>query len=92
VFGVRDIPAERLLIESDAPSMRLPAEFHTFRSATASPVFNLPVSPAGEVLNHPANIVRTYFALAELRQRDVASLARQVTENFNRLFGVDAAQ
>ena len=86
------IPAERLLVESDAPSMPLPAEFHNVGAAAASPVFNLPVSPAEEVLNHPANIVRTYFALAELRQTDVASLTRQVAENFNRLFGVDGAQ
>lgn len=85
------IPSERLLIESDAPSMRMPAEFHNFGPAAAAPIFNLPISPAGEMLNHPANIVRTYFALAELRETDVASLARQVAENFNRLFGVDGA-
>jgi TatD DNase family protein len=87
-----NISADRLLIESDAPAMALPAEFLNLGSATASPVFNLPVSPEGEVLNHPANIVRTYSALAELRQTDVPSLARQVAENFDRLFGVDRAQ
>ena len=76
VFAV--IPVNRLLVETDAPAMRLPATFERF---------SLP--PANDLAapNHPANLVATYEALAELRQVSVEALALTVEANFLRLFG-----
>jgi len=74
----RRIPLERLLVETDAPAMSSPPEF--------SP-FNLPPTPDGKPVNHPANIAATYAALAELRGLPLETLAAQVEANFLRLFG-----
>ncbi|HTO03879.1 MAG TPA: TatD family hydrolase [Opitutus sp.] len=71
------IPPDRLLVETDAPAMRLPTDLEHF---------TLPDSDDGEPVNHPANLVATYAALAELRGIPLASLCRQVAENFGRLF------
>ena len=71
------IHVDRLLVETDAPAMRLPADRETFR---------LPPGPDGIHINHPANLVATYSALAQLRGMSVESLRYQVAENFNRLF------
>ena len=71
------IRTDRLLIETDAPAMRLPADRETFR---------LPPGPEGNPFNHPANLVVTYAALAQLRGISVDSLRDQVAENFDRLF------
>ncbi len=71
----RQIPVERLLVETDAPAMPLPPE----RSR-----FSLP-GPA-PALNHPANIAAVYEGLAELRGWSAERLAEQVAENFARLF------
>lgn len=76
VFAV--IPADRLLVETDAPAMELPAPHERF---------TLPSGPGGERVNHPANLAATYAALAELRRMPVDKLAAQVEENFLRLFG-----
>lgn len=72
------LPADRLLVETDAPAMRLPAPLEKFPP--------LPVADSA-LANHPANLAMTYAALAELRSVPVASLAAQVEENFSRLFG-----
>lgn len=71
------IPQDRLLVETDAPAMRLPAEREKF-----------PPLPTGDgsLANHPANIAVTYAALAELRGIKLESLTVQVEENFRRLF------
>lgn len=74
----RNLPAERLLVETDAPDMPLPPERVRFA---------LPDTPEGRVLNHPANLVAVYEGLAELRGMTVESLTAQVAENFQRLFG-----
>jgi TatD DNase family protein len=71
------LPADRLLVETDAPAMRLPAERETFPP--------LPTSD-GSVANHPANLAVTYAALAELRQIGLERLAAQVETNFRQLF------
>lgn len=76
------IPAERLLIETDAPAMRLPADREKF---------TLPDTDEGDPVNHPANLVATYAALAELRGIPLASLCTQVAQNFDRLFNVGDA-
>ena len=71
------IPADRLLIETDAPAMRLPA---------GREQFTLPDADDGESVNHPANVVPTYAALAELRGVPLDSLCTQIAKNFGRLF------
>ena len=74
----RDIPAERLLVETDAPAMRLPASLEKF---------SLPPADDGSLPNHPANLAVTYAALAELRGVPLESLVAQVEKNFLRFFG-----
>ncbi len=69
----RRLPADRLLVETDAPAMPLPA---------GKARFELPPSGDGETLNHPANLVAVYEALAGLRGVTVEALARQVAANF----------
>ena len=74
----RRVPADRLLVETDAPAMPLPPERATHA---------LPPAPDGSSVNHPANLAAAYAGLAEIRgvARDV--LEAQVAENFGRLFG-----
>ena len=76
VFGA--VPAERLLVETDAPAMELPAPHIRFP---------LPDAADGQRVNHPANIAVTYAALASIRGVPLAKLTAQVAENFTRLFG-----
>ncbi len=71
------VPADRLLIETDAPDQLLPdaENHHPLTDAhTAKP------------LNHPANLPVVYQFLAHLRGVPLAELAGQVEENFRRLF------
>jgi TatD DNase family protein len=72
------VPADRLLVETDAPAMRLPA---------SQEKFSLPHTADGAVPNHPANLAATYAGLAGLLQRTTDQLASQVEANFLRLFG-----
>ena len=74
----RAIPAERLLVETDAPDMPLPSE---------RVWVSLPDSSEGRALNHPANLPAVYEGLAELRGWTLETLTAQVAENFERLFG-----
>jgi TatD DNase family protein len=71
------IPADRLLVETDAPDLRPPDERNAYPLRDA----------AGEPINHPANLALTYAALAEIRSVPVEMLAVQADENFARLFG-----
>jgi TatD DNase family protein len=73
----RHIPADRLLVETDAPDMRPPAErdTHPLRDVEGQPI------------NHPGNIALAYQSLAEIRATPVEALASEVAENFGRLFG-----
>ena len=70
------IPADRLLVETDAPSVRPPA---------AQAPYSLPDNDGAHV-NHPTNLTATYAALAELRSVTPEVLAAQVEVNFLRLF------
>ncbi|HET7536530.1 MAG TPA: TatD family hydrolase [Candidatus Didemnitutus sp.] len=74
----KTIPADRVLVETDAPAMRLPSAHEKFPPLA---------TPDGTVANHPANIAAVYAGLAELRGVPLAKLADQVEANFVRLFG-----
>ena len=69
----RQVPTDRLLIETDAPDQTLPDDRVTH--------------PLGQAINHPANITAVYGAAAELFGEPTDDLAKRVEENFVRLFG-----
>ncbi|MET0262450.1 MAG: TatD family hydrolase [Rariglobus sp.] len=72
------IPLDRLLVETDAPEKAPPPELNRFP---------LPVdATTRQAVNHPANVVVAYEALAQLREMPVEALAAQVEQNFRRLF------
>jgi TatD DNase family protein len=70
------VPADRLLIETDAPDQHLPPEKHLH------PLFGTD----GKPLNHPANLPMVYAGLAEFLGEKTEALAARVEENFLRLF------
>ena len=74
----RGLPLDRLLVETDAPSMPLPEKWRTHR---------LPPGPDGVTLNHPGNIEAVYAGLAALRGISLNELSDTVAENFARFFG-----
>jgi TatD DNase family protein len=74
----RQVPADRLLIETDAPDQPLPPD---------RVKYPLPVSAEGKPLNHPANLRSVYEFAAELLGEPVEKLAARVEQNFLRLFG-----
>ena len=69
----RQVPADRLLIETDAPDQPLPEDCVTH--------------PLRQAVNHPANIAAVYEAAAEALDQSAGDLAKCVEENFIRLFG-----
>jgi TatD DNase family protein len=72
----RDLPAERLLVETDAPDLRPP-----------DPLNPRPLEDAaGQPIHHPANIDFTYARLAELRGCPLDELCTLAKTNFERLF------
>ncbi len=73
----KQVPRDRLLIETDAPDQLLPDARNHFPLTGAD----------GQALNHPANLPAVYFGLAEFLGEKVESLAARVEENFLRLFG-----
>lgn len=70
------MPPDRVLAETDAPDMWPPDVLneHPLRDAD------------GKCLNHPANLLVSYRALANVRGLGVEALAEQVERNFRRLF------
>lgn len=74
----KHVPRERLLIETDAPDQSLP---------DARVEFPLPNSENGKPVNHPANLRAVYQFAAGLLDEPIEVLAKQVEENFQRLFG-----
>ncbi|EEG76593.1 TatD family hydrolase [Dethiobacter alkaliphilus] len=64
----REVPLERLLLETDAPYLA-------------------PVPYRGK-RNEPAHVAVVAQKVAEIRETDVASIARQTTENAKRLFNL----
>lgn len=79
--SIRDVysklPLERLLIETDAPSMPLPEGINRF---------SLPKGDDGTPVNHPGNLVVVRDALAQIRGISTDELDSQLHQNFNRLF------
>jgi TatD DNase family protein len=73
----RHVPADRLLIETDAPDQLLPAGKNQFPLADAE----------GKPLNHPANLVAVHSGLAEFLGEKPEPLAALLEENFLRIFG-----
>lgn len=74
----KHVPAERLLIETDAPDQPLPAERNRHPLTDAK---------SGEPINHPANLCAVYDFAAELLGEPVERLALRVETNFKQLFG-----
>lgn len=74
----REVPRDRLLMETDAPDLLLPPELETYTLS----------APNGTPLNHPANLPVAYRELARFLGEDAEQLAAQVCANFQRLFGV----
>jgi TatD DNase family protein len=71
------VPLDHLLLETDAPDMAGPIELFPHR---------LPETQADKHLNHPANIVPLYQAVAAALKMDLPSLAMKVERNFLNLF------
>ncbi len=74
----KQIPLERLLVETDAPDQSLPEELNQ------NPLTH---STTGKAINHPANLRVVYEGLAKVRGMAIEDMAKQVEENFERLFG-----
>jgi len=72
-----DLPEDRILVETDAPDMAPPEEYRGYHLKDEK----------GQELNHPANLIKTYEKLAEIRGVSVHVLAEQVERNFRKLFG-----
>ena len=77
VFTV--VPAGRVLVETDAPAMRLPLACERFPPLE---------TPDRALANHPANLAATYAALAETRAVPLEALSSMVAENFKNLFRI----
>lgn len=78
----RVIPADRLLVETDAPVKAPAPELNRFPLGNA---------PDGSTINHPANVAVAYEALASLRGVSLDALATQVARNFAQLFAARPA-
>src|ERR1039458_7449832 len=74
----RQVPPDRLLIETDAPDQLLPPDRAEYPLTDAA---------SGKSINHPANLVAVYRFASELRNEPLEPLAMTVEENFQRLFG-----
>lgn len=74
----RQVPLDRLLIETDAPDQPLPDEWN--RHPLRDP-------QSGRPLNHPANLAAVGEYLAGFLRIPVETLAERTSENFQRLFG-----
>jgi TatD DNase family protein len=72
-----ELPLNRVLVETDAPDLAPPPEKSRYQIYDAD----------GKFVNHPANILLAYEALAELRGMPLEKLAGAIDENFQRLFG-----
>ena len=76
------VPRERLLVETDAPSMR-PAAKYCYLPSWASE------EPQDHAPHHPASLPACGAALAAFLGCSAEELSRQTAKNYFRLFGVD---
>jgi TatD DNase family protein len=74
----KEVPPDRLLIETDAPDQPLPAERSKYPLVDPN---------TGKTLNHPANLLAIYGFAAELLGESIEKIAERVELNFQRLFG-----
>ena len=72
----REVPTDRLLVETDAPDMQLPSQFNEY----------LLEDPEGKAVNHPANIRVVYRKLAKFLEESEDRLTKRVEKNFLSLF------
>jgi TatD DNase family protein len=75
----QSLPADRILVETDAPDLLPPADRNSYPLTSPE---------TGQPVNHPANLVTAYETLATLRGESLDSLAVTVAVNWARLFGV----
>lgn len=75
----KEIPGDRLLLETDAPDQNLPDELDQYKLRN-------PTDPSLRI-NHPANITQVYQGVSKLRGVPIEELATQVERNFSDLFG-----
>ena len=73
----KEVPTDRLLIETDAPDMQLPSQLNEYPLEDGE----------GKAVNHPANIRVVYRELAKFLEEPEEQLTKRVEENFLRLFG-----
>ena len=76
----RQVPFDRLLVETDAPDM-LPPDQH---------IESLLRDHEGRSLNHPANLPRIVRGLAQIMGQDEADLRALLADNFQRFFGLES--
>ena len=73
----KEVPTDRLLIETDAPDMQLPSQLNEHPLEDGE----------GKAVNHPANIRVVYRELAKFLEAPEEQLTKRVEGNFLRLFG-----
>ena len=74
--ALREVPLDRLLIETDAPDMLPPERIRHYS-----------VKHGEELLNEPANLPAIRDFIADVRDMDPAELERKTAENALRMFG-----
>jgi len=72
------IPFDRLLVETDAPSMLPPREWRPYRT----------VNKDGEEVTHPANILAVYDLVAAHKGIGLSGICSQVAANVRAFFGI----
>lgn len=75
----KQIPPDRLLIETDAPDQLPPDDIAGFHALTES--------TTGQFINHPANLRPIYTAVAEMLGEPLDAFTQRIEKNFRRLFG-----
>ncbi|MFN4896615.1 MAG: TatD family hydrolase [Pseudomonadota bacterium] len=79
----RQVPQDRLLIETDAPDQNLPESFDRYLLSHLT---------ERSRINHPANIAAVYHGIATLLNRPLETLCLEIANNFCRLFATVLAR